>query len=203
MGESRETEMKDIVEELAEDRGRSRRSEREGLRRQEPFADGIGWRPIAIAGAVLVVLLVLGLILFTGDNEDSDPRIQMLEDRLSRIEAQLQELESAVARVSDAGSRAESLSEAVSRLESDQKTISDRLDGLSRKLDRGSGTRASTETGPAGGSKETHVVKSGETLFSIARRYEMSLDELCRLNGIKRDAVIRPGQELTIRNGGE
>lgn len=41
-----------------------------------------------------------------------------------------------------------------------------------------------------------HKVKSGETLSSIARKCGTTIDKLCRMNGIKRTSVLRPGQIL-------
>ena len=41
-----------------------------------------------------------------------------------------------------------------------------------------------------------HKVKSGETLSVIARKCGTTVDKLCRLNHIKRNAVLRPGQIL-------
>jgi len=41
-----------------------------------------------------------------------------------------------------------------------------------------------------------HKVKSGETLSSIARKFGTTIDNLCRLNNIKRTTILRPGQIL-------
>ena len=41
-----------------------------------------------------------------------------------------------------------------------------------------------------------HKVKSGESLSSIARKRGTSIDRLCRLNNIKRNTILRPGQIL-------
>lgn len=43
-----------------------------------------------------------------------------------------------------------------------------------------------------------HVVKQGDTLYSIARLYNVSLDELCKLNNISNTSPIKIGQKLTI-----
>jgi len=43
-----------------------------------------------------------------------------------------------------------------------------------------------------------HVVAPGETLFSIARRYGLSVEELARLNGLKDPDRIRVGQVLRL-----
>jgi len=41
-----------------------------------------------------------------------------------------------------------------------------------------------------------HKVKSGETLSIIARKCGTSVERLCRMNNIKRNTVLRPGQIL-------
>jgi predicted esterase len=55
----------------------------------------------------------------------------------------------------------------------------------------------------AGAEPRTHVVASGHTLGKIARRYKISIDDLCKANGISRRDPIKPGQKLLIpdRNG--
>ncbi len=43
-----------------------------------------------------------------------------------------------------------------------------------------------------------HVVQPGQKLVSIAKRYGMSLDDLCQANGLRKSARIYPGQRLSI-----
>lgn len=43
-----------------------------------------------------------------------------------------------------------------------------------------------------------YVVRSGDSLWRIANRYNMSVEELAQRNGIRRNTVIFPGQELVI-----
>ncbi len=50
------------------------------------------------------------------------------------------------------------------------------------------------------GSAAVHVVEAGETLFRIALRYDTSVDELRRLNGIQGDR-IEVGQRLVVGAG--
>jgi membrane-bound lytic murein transglycosylase D len=47
-----------------------------------------------------------------------------------------------------------------------------------------------------------HVVRRGETLGGIARKYGTSVTTLVRLNGLKKP-VIHPGQELVVRAAGK
>lgn len=46
-----------------------------------------------------------------------------------------------------------------------------------------------------------HRVRSGESLWVIARRYGITVRELQRMNGMGSNALIRPGQRLTIETG--
>ena len=51
------------------------------------------------------------------------------------------------------------------------------------------------------GAKE-HVVGDGHTLGKIAKRYQISIAELCQANGITRRTKIKPGQRLIIPEPG-
>jgi LysM repeat protein len=45
----------------------------------------------------------------------------------------------------------------------------------------------------------SHIVRSGETLWDIALRYNLSLEDLLAFNGIAQDTLLQPGDELRIR----
>jgi LysM repeat protein len=51
-----------------------------------------------------------------------------------------------------------------------------------------------TPTPPA-----THVVREGETAWTIAARYRLSLDEILWLNGLSENEFLQPGDEVVIR----
>lgn len=44
-----------------------------------------------------------------------------------------------------------------------------------------------------------HVVRRGDSLYRIAHRYGLSIDTLCRLNNIRPDKTLHPGDRLTIQ----
>lgn len=50
---------------------------------------------------------------------------------------------------------------------------------------------------------ETHIVQPGESLFSIAQLYNVSVESLLELNNIANANQIYPGQELTIHSSQE
>jgi len=43
-----------------------------------------------------------------------------------------------------------------------------------------------------------HTVKSGESLYTIAKKNHTTVDALCKLNGIKRDTVLRVGRAIKV-----
>ena len=55
---------------------------------------------------------------------------------------------------------------------------------------------------PAPGPSAEHIVQLGDTLFSIARRYNTTVDAIQRANGIVNPWYIRVGQKLVIPQGG-
>lgn len=46
-----------------------------------------------------------------------------------------------------------------------------------------------------------YTVRSGDSLWQISRRHDVSLSELMRWNGLSEDSVLKPGQVLTIHRG--
>ncbi len=50
--------------------------------------------------------------------------------------------------------------------------------------------------------RRTHRVKEGESLWSISRRYGMSVGALARMNHISTKSLLRPGQRLQVAGSG-
>jgi LysM repeat protein len=43
-----------------------------------------------------------------------------------------------------------------------------------------------------------HEVKQGETLYSIARHYDISVNEICRRNNLTQNQIVQPGRKLLV-----
>jgi LysM repeat protein len=50
----------------------------------------------------------------------------------------------------------------------------------------------------ANGGRITHIVKAGDTLFALALQYNVPVDQIMALNGLKPDSRIELGRELII-----
>lgn len=80
-------------------------------------------------------------------------------------------------------------------------------DGEKAKYQKGKSTSTATETrvlsdvnkGPLAQTKNRyHEVQHGETLYRIAKKYGISVQELCRLNDINSNEIIQPVQKLLV-----
>lgn len=63
--------------------------------------------------------------------------------------------------------------------------------------------QTTTQTAQVMPTAGTHVVTSGETLYSIARRYNMSAQQLIAANSISNPNAIRIGQRLVVSSSGQ
>ena len=110
---------------------------------------------------------------------------------------------------------------------SDVKSISDKLDKIENKIDQltqslsevqktaavqntvasQEATTSIKEPGPPAitpsqtiypKSEQYHVVQRGETLYSISKRYGISIDEIRRINNLKQNQPIQKGQKLLV-----
>lgn len=61
-----------------------------------------------------------------------------------------------------------------------------------------SGVALGAPTPRVAGAPRVHVVYPGQTLAMIAKRYNVSVDALCKANGITRKSPIRPKQRLLL-----
>jgi LysM repeat protein len=44
----------------------------------------------------------------------------------------------------------------------------------------------------------THVVKSGDTLYALSRRYQVSIAQLRKDNNLAKKSTLQPGQKLIV-----
>ncbi len=208
MSNQPDDDVKGIVEEMAEDRGRAMNRTSTQKRSAGPSSrSGLG-RALLFGGIAMVALVVaLFLLLGKGDPEP-DEGWHRLTERVDRLESTLNRLETTSEEVPALLGRIEGLGKSVSGLESDQRSLMDRVDRLSRRMDAlaenegSSGGRApQSSQGRTTENRSTHTVQQGETLFRIAKQYGLSIQELCTLNGMNPNEVIQPGQRLIVEKG--
>lgn len=52
-------------------------------------------------------------------------------------------------------------------------------------------------------SMDVYVIQKGDTLWELAKRFDTTINELCKLNQISKDAILRIGMELEVPKVGD
>jgi anti-sigma B factor antagonist len=155
--------------------------------------------PYVLAGAGIVILAIIVFLFLKPANRPAGPEREVMT-KLDAIERKVSQLEG----------RGKALSQLEERMEGLSKSVSDRLARLEKEVTglRGEveGMKKKPEVVPAPKTEQEpprlaayHVVAKGETLYRIALRYKMSVEELRRLNNLKPDQPLLSGQKLLVK----
>lgn len=176
-----------------------------------------------IAAGVAGVLLVFGLTLFLGDDQDtspskstaqtvaSTPELDQLSSRLEKLENKVDRLTSRIDSLGAGqpadGQSFQALGTQLQNLENDftrfKKEAQSNFRSLQSKLvapssggqsDTGSGSGSSQEAG------KTYTVKKGDNLYRIGLKFDVSVEQLRSWNNLSPSSEIYPGQKLRIRS---
>ncbi len=175
---------------------------------------GTGKKGLLFAGAALLtIVVIIAIVLLTG-NGSSDKPIAAIQVRVKALEEKVARFSVMEATVSTAQQQQKALRQSVSGLQSSVKSLEGKLDNIGRevaRLNKKKGTTAGRVKGTTSIKKRQtnsthsryHDVRRGESLYKIAKKYGISLQELYRLNNLTSKSVIHPGQKLMITPGGK
>lgn len=165
------------------------------------------------AGAGLFILLILLVMLIPNSRKtETDRQIAALEAKFSQLEDRLFKLEGIDERLKEIvglGSELEIFKGRLGRLEALETSMTSRMDRIAKNMDalqKKSAVTQAKKASPVNSRKAStqrakmryHQVRTGDTLYSIGRRYGISVNELRRLNNLGSGAVIHPGQKLKL-----
>jgi hypothetical protein len=204
---------KDLLESLKVDDGEEFDDESEysswNKDRRQDFASNSAKRsvkPYLFAGAGLIVLTVLLVLLYpTSWRTQSANQLQMLEGRVKTMEDRIFALEGIEKRLAQGEERLSRVDGLEKRLAHMEQQVADLAKVTERppapKLQKTARPTAAGEAAPTGPEVRYHQVRAGETLYSIARRYGLKVDEVRQLNKLAPNAVIHPGDKLVVSRG--
>jgi len=154
-------------------------------------------------GAGLVVVVVLLMFFFpTSRSGQSANQFKVLEGRVKNIEDRLLALEGIEKRLAQAEERVSRVDGLEKKLAHMEQEIAD----LPKITERAPAPKAQKTAKPVPSGEAAqpapeiryHQVRAGETLYSIARRYGLKVEELRQLNKLTPDAIIHPGDKLVV-----
>jgi LysM repeat protein len=161
--------------------------------------------PLLLVGIVLVIIMA---VWFRG--KPQRPPVNLvnheLQDRVTALEKQLMELNGIEERLQTLERDGQSYLQAVEKLNRMETSLSQRMDQLSKTLSvappKPAAARPSEKQTAQKTVKQpnavTHVVKSGDTLYAISRRYQVTIDQLRTDNNLGKKSTLRPGQKLIV-----
>ena len=177
-----------------------------GLKEKKPLPSVRFILPLLLVGIALVIIMA---IWFRGTPQSPPVNLvdHELQDRVAALEKQLLELNGIEERLQTLERDGQSYLQAVEKLNRMEASLSQRMDQLNKTV-----SVAPLKTAAAAQPSEkqtaqktvkqptavTHVVKSGDTLYAISRRYQVSIDQLRTDNNLGKKSTLRPGQKLIV-----
>ena len=177
---------------------------------------GITDSPVLLVLTLGVVFIILvGMIAMKLRQPGDLDQVTAMDARIKQLEDRLIDLDLLVKKISDLETREEKIDRLIKRINTLESNLAEKMKTLSQQA----GTPAKTvkaavqkkEDGPrvktadkkapdSGGTPVYHHVRSGDTLYSISRRYKLSIEELRRLNPtLGQKKTIYPGQKLRVQ----
>jgi LysM repeat protein len=188
----------------------------EDLGRQEHYGNQTGLfqnklnLTFIIGGIGLVIIVILLVMVLAGPSDVVDrQQLQALEGRIQQLEKRITTtgvMDEALGRIDNNEKELTLIMERVDRFEG---TVTTQIDQIIKELGKlhqkaGSAPAAKVKT-PQPAAKSTpekqtkvHEVRPGDTLYSISRRYGLTVDQLRIYNNLGKDSAIRPGQKLKL-----
>lgn len=164
-----------------------------------------------IVGAVglILVALIVWLFLSGGRQAGDGNATQKFDSRLTQLEeklAKLEWLDQGLARLDKQEKDFVALTEKVERMEASYNRELAKITKNVSKIDKKAKSVNTRPDAPAvtankksgGAAPKIHVVKAGDTLYGISRKYSVDLGELRQQNQLTPQSKIFPGQKIKL-----
>jgi hypothetical protein len=166
----------------------------------------------AVGISLLVLVILVVWFFFPRDKSINSEQLKILESRVGELENKLRRFDKISEHLIRLENQTKKFAHAVDRFDQFETSTALRMDVLAKELialqDKKSEIKPVAPQASKSESKKEektgtkyHIVKAGETLYSISRGYGLSVDELQKFNDLKNDLTIYPGQKLVVVPG--
>lgn len=147
----------------------------------------------------MVLILLVG-ILFAAfmpacGRQPSQDLLNQMNTRLEQLEKKVILLDDKDVQLTEFANDAKATS---NKLEEKIAELTQQLEKLAARPSAPAAAKPAPSPADVSPGKTHHIVARGETLYSIARKYGRSVDELRRLNNLSQNQTIQAGQKLVI-----
>jgi LysM repeat protein len=173
----------------------------------------------AVGISLLVLVILVVWFFFPRDKSMNSEQLKILESRVGELENKLRRFDKINEHLIRLENQTKKFAHAVDRFDQFETSFDQfetstalRMDVLAKELvalqNEKSEIKPVASQVPNSESKKKektgtkyHIVRAGETLYSISRGYGLSVDELRKFNDLKNDITIYPSQKLVIEPG--
>jgi len=178
------SDTQEIFGEMQEDLARQKAQFRRDKNPQNTDSSGKSMVMWGFIGIILILLLVL---FFRGGDKALTEEVNALKTRVEQMEKRASAADAAAKRIDALEGQIKGLQQSVSRSEAAQRSLAERVEKMAKPVEK-----------PSVPQTKVHEVQPGETLFSIAKKYNVSADQILKLNNMTKKDPLRPGQKLVI-----
>jgi len=159
---------------------------------------------------VIIPVLLLALLLFSMRSGGSDKALlSAMDQRLQNLESRMEALEGINELVMDLDNNRQAAQPLMVRLDRLETAFAKKISEMDQQLkelqtkpvriEPKQAQTAVIKSQPSKQAAQIHVVEKGETLYSISKKYGVSVNQLMTVNKLSKGSIINPGQSLKIK----
>jgi len=183
----------EIFGEMQEDLARNKPNVRRSRNPQDSDSSG---KPLLLWGFIGIILILLIVLLFRGGDKAVTEDLNALKTRVEQMEKRASPLEAAAKKMDAVDGQIKGLQQSVSKVEGAQRSLAERIDKLAQKAEKPSAPQAAQKKPSA--QAKLHEVQPGETIFSIAKKYNLSAEQFLKLNNMTKKDTLQAGQKVVV-----
>lgn len=187
------SDTQEIFGEMQEDLAREKANFR--LNRDSQHSDSSG-KSLVMWGFIGIILILLLVLLFRGSDKTLTEELKALKTRVEQMEMRASAVDAATKRMDALEGQIKGIQQSLSKSEAVQRSLAERVEKMARQAEKPSAPQAAQKK--SGAQAKVHEVQPGETLYSIAKKYNVSADQILKLNNMTRKDTLRTGQKLVI-----
>jgi LysM repeat protein len=183
----------EIFGEMQEDLARNKPNVRRNRNPQDSDSSG---KPLLLWGFIGIILILLIVLLFRGGDKAVTEDVNALKTRVEQMEKRASSMEAAAKKMDAVDGQIKGLQQSVSKVEGAQRSLAERIDKLAQRAEKPSAPQAAQKKPSA--QAKLHEVQPGETIFSIAKKYNLSAEQFLKLNNMTKKDTLQAGQKVVV-----
>lgn len=194
MEENSDNEMDDFMEGI-DDELQEERDQSPSRQNKTPSESDSTIKLLILAAVGVLVLIVLMVILFTGSGGLSKEDLAPMEARLNQLENRLKTLEPLAERMETIDKRTKGIERSLASLRRSNSALKKQITAVNLKMGKQQKTGVPA---PSKSKSRYHTVRRGDTLYSISKKYSVTIDDLLKLNKMKKGQELKIGQKVLL-----